>query len=225
MKSVLPILRTKILNLTSSATKYYIIFAKDGPRGHSVFKVQVRHSHYPETNVNYCSGETSHSSKSDLYPGSNKDVRAFLEWGHGNHYCFSKVELLQNVSYEHDKSFKLKQLLDQLQQHDKDFVSEDFNSDELLTVDDDDSVMGCVMTEKEILQEICENETVEEEEEDGEDCDNENEIVNFSTLTESDEIGVITLKASSLIQMQLNAPCDRQQLWTFSKSSRKRSYL
>ena len=123
------------------------------------------------------------------------------------------------------RSFKLKQLLDQLQQHDKDFVSEDFNSDELLTVDDDDSVMGCVMTEKEILQEIRENETVEEEEEDGEDCDNENDIVNFSTLTESDEIGAITLKASSLIQMELNAPCDRKQLWTFSKSSRKCSYL
>ena len=80
--------------------------------------------------------------------------------------CFSKAGFSQNVSSEEDDPFsKLRESLDQLQQHDEDFVPEDFRYDDLLTVDDDVAVMGGVMTEEEILQEIRENETVEEEEE------------------------------------------------------------
>ena len=77
---------------------------------------------------------------------------------------------------EDDPFSKLKESLDQLQQHDKDFVPEYCNSDDLLTFDDDVVVMGGVMTEEEIPQEIRKNETVEEEEELEEDGDNEKEI-------------------------------------------------
>ena len=66
---------------------------------------------------------------------------------------------------EDDPFSNLKESLDQLQQHDKDFVPEYCNSDDLLTFDDDVVVMGGVMTEEEIPQEIRKNETVEEEEE------------------------------------------------------------
>ena len=72
-----------------------------------------------------------------------------------------------------------------------------------------------VITEEEILQETRKNGTVEEEEEYEEDGDNENEIrvkptqeiqqaietlvKVLLTFTESEEIGAIALKASSLI--------------------------
>lgn len=85
----------------------------------------------------------------------------------------------QNVHSEEDDLFsKLKDSLDQLQQHHKDFFPEDFNSDGLLTVDDNVTVEGSVITDEEILQDILQNETDEsEEEEEREDGDNENQIV------------------------------------------------
>ena len=117
---------------------------------------------------------------------------------------------------EDDPFSKLKESLDQLQQHDEDFVPEDFRYDDLLTVDDDVAIMGGVMTEEEILLEIRENETVEEDEEDSDDEDEISvkptqeihqaieTLVNFSTFTESGEVGAIALNASSLIKMELN---------------------
>ena len=50
-------------------------------------------------------------------------------------------------------------------------MPEGFRYDDLLTVDDDVAIMGGVMTEEEILQEIRENETVEVDEEDRDDED------------------------------------------------------
>ena len=75
----------------------------------------------------------------------------------------------QNVHSEEDDLFsKLKDSLDQLQQHHKDFFPEDFNSDGLLTVDDNVTVEGG-------MRQTRQNETDEsEEEEEREDGDNEN---------------------------------------------------
>ena len=60
----------------------------------------------------------------------------------------------------------LKKSHDQLQQHNKDFVPEDFNYDDLLMTDDDVAVMEGLMTEEEIIQYI-HDKTVEEEDEEG----------------------------------------------------------
>lgn len=67
---------------------------------------------------------------------------------------------------EDDPSTKLKESLNELQQYAKEFASEYFKWDDMLTVDNDVAVMQGVMTEKEILLEINENETVKEQEED-----------------------------------------------------------
>lgn len=69
---------------------------------------------------------------------------------------------------------KLKESLNELQQHAKEFASEYFKCDDMLMVDNDAAVMQGVMAEKEILLEINENEAVKEQEEDQEDGDNEN---------------------------------------------------
>ena len=76
-----------------------------------------------------------------------------------------------------------------------------------------------------MIQEICEDETVEEEEDKG-DRDNENEIavkptqqdiqqaietpINFSMFTESVEIGAIVSKASLLIELESH--CSMRQM-------------
>lgn len=74
---------------------------------------------------------------------------------------------MQNVSSTEDDPFtKLKESLNELQQHTKEFASEYFKCDDMLTVDNDAAVMQGVMTEKEILLEINENETFKEQEED-----------------------------------------------------------
>lgn len=74
---------------------------------------------------------------------------------------------MRNVSSMEDEPFtKLKESLNELQQHVKEFASEYFKCDDMLTVDNDAAVMQGVMAEKEILLEINENETVKEQEED-----------------------------------------------------------
>ena len=75
---------------------------------------------------------------------------------------------------EDDPSTKLKESLNELQQYAKEFASEYFKCDDMLTVDNDAAVMQGVMAEKEILLEINKNEAVKEQEEDQEDGDNEN---------------------------------------------------
>ena len=74
---------------------------------------------------------------------------------------------MQNVSSMEDDPFtKLKESLNELQQHAKEFASEYFKCDDMLTVDNDVAVMQGVMTENKILLEINENETVKEQEDD-----------------------------------------------------------
>lgn len=73
---------------------------------------------------------------------------------------FNKAGFLQNVSLEEDEHFnKLKLSLNQCQQHNKDCVSEGFSNDNLLTV-----MILLQQMEEGILREICENKTVQEEE-------------------------------------------------------------
>ena len=66
--------------------------------------------------------------------------------------------------------------LHQIKQLDQNFVAGDFNSHDLLMVDNDVTIMRGVMIKKPLLQEISENETGKKEE-NKEDGDNDNEIV------------------------------------------------
>lgn len=70
------------------------------------------------------------------------------------------ASFLYNVSSREDVPFlKRKKSLDQLQQHDNDFMSYNFNYDDQLTLNNNDSVMVDVMTMDDILLEILENKT------------------------------------------------------------------
>ena len=126
---------------------------------------------------------------------------------------------MQSVGSEEDGPFPKKEPLDQLQQFNKNFFADDFNSDDLLMVDDDITVMEGMIMKKEFLQEICETETGNEEE-DEENGDKEMKLqnkktqqqihqaietlVDFSTFTESRETGATALKVSYLIEIEIN---------------------
>ena len=139
---------------------------------------------------------------------------------------------MQSVGSEEDGPFPKKESLDQLQQFNKNFFADDFNSDDLLMVDDDITVMEGMIMKKEFLQEICETETGNEEE-DEENGDKEMKLqnkktqqqihqaietlVDFSTFTESRETGAIALKVSYLIEIEINGSMRQVTIVDFFK--------
>ena len=71
--------------------------------------------------------------------------------------CFCKAGFTEGVSDEDDDSFSaFKSSIDQLRQRDENLIRNDFTYKDILTVDDDIAVMGDVMTDDEIVQDLIE---------------------------------------------------------------------
>ena len=71
--------------------------------------------------------------------------------------CFCKADFTEGVSDEDDDSFSaFKSSIDQLRQRDENLIRNDFTYKDILTVDDDIAVMGDVMTDDEIVQDLIE---------------------------------------------------------------------
>ena len=147
--------------------------------------------------------------------------------------CFRKAGFKEGVSDEDDNPFSaFKSSIDQLRQHNEnlipndftykdiltvdDDIENDFTYKDILTVDDDIEVMGSVMTDEEILQELIElaEEEVQEEDEEVTDetitkptteeiCKAIDTLVDFSMFTQNGEIGTIALKAAKLFEKEL----------------------
>ena len=83
--------------------------------------------------------------------------------------CFRKVGFKEGVSDEDDDPFSsFKGSIDQRRQRDENLIPNYFSYKHILTVDDHIAVMGGVMTDKEIVQdltEVAEEEVQEEDEE------------------------------------------------------------
>ena len=75
--------------------------------------------------------------------------------------------LLWTASADDDPFSTFKSSIDQLRQRDEYLIPNDFTYKDILTVDDDIAVMGGVMTDEEIVQDLIEvaEEEVEEEDE------------------------------------------------------------
>ena len=71
--------------------------------------------------------------------------------------CFCKAGFTEGVSDEDDDPFSaFKSSIDQLRQRDENLIRNDFTYKDILTVDDDIAVMGDVMTDDEIVQDLIE---------------------------------------------------------------------
>ena len=128
--------------------------------------------------------------------------------------CFRLAGFKKGMSDEDNDPFSvLKSSIDQLWQRD---VPNDFIFEDMLTVDDNIAVMGGVMTDEEIVQDIIEVVEEEVQERDEEDTDETlrkltteeirkaiDALVTFSMFTESGEIGTIAMKASTLFEKEL----------------------
>ena len=115
---------------------------------------------------------------------------------------------------------RLKRSIDQLRQREENLIPNYLTYEDVLTIDDNIAVMGGVMTDKEIVQDIRDivEEEVQEVDEvvDEEDADESltkpttkemrqaiDTLLNFSMFTESGEIGTIAMKASNLFEKEL----------------------
>ena len=116
------------------------------------------------------------------------------------------------MSDEDDDPFStFKSSIDQLWQRDENLIPNDFTYKNILTIDDDIAVMGGVMTDEEIVQDLIEvaNEEVQEEDKEVTDetitkpttkeiCKATDTLVDFLMFTQSGEIGTIALKATKM---------------------------
>ena len=122
----------------------------------------------------------------------------------------------------------IKSSIDQLQQRDKNLVSNDFLYKDMLTVDHNIAVMREVMTDEELARDIIEVADEELQEEDKEDTDGKltkpmteeickaiDTLVNFCMFTESGKIGTIAMEASTLFEKELCEPMKQQSISKF----------
>ena len=121
--------------------------------------------------------------------------------------------LLLTASADDDPFSTFKSSIDQLRQRDEYLIPNDFTYKDILTVDNDIAVMGGVMTDEEIVQDLIEVAEEEVEEEDEEVTDEKvtnltaeeirkaiDTLVDFSMFTQSGEMGTIALKAAKLFE-------------------------
>ena len=96
--------------------------------------------------------------------------------------CFRKAGFKEGVSDEDDDPFSaFKSSIDQLRQRDENVIPNDFTYKDIVTVDDDIAVMGSVMTDEEIGQDLIE---LAEEEVQGEDEEVTDETITKPTTEE-----------------------------------------
>ena len=97
--------------------------------------------------------------------------------------CFRKAGFKEGVSDEDDDPFSaFKSSIDQLRQRDENVIPNDFTCKDIVTVDDDIAVMGGVMTDEEIGQDLIE---LAEEEVQGEDEEVTDETITKRTNEEN----------------------------------------
>ena len=120
--------------------------------------------------------------------------------------CFHKPGFKEGVLDVDDDPFSgFKSSIGQLRQRDENLIPNDSTYKDILTVDDDIAVMGGVMTDEEIVQDLIEIDgtiTKPTTEEIRRAIDT---LVNFSMFSQSGKIGKIALKASKLFEKEL---CD-----------------
>ena len=96
--------------------------------------------------------------------------------------CFRKAGFKEGVSDEDDDPFSaFKSSIDQLRQRDENVIPNDFTYKDIVTVDDDIAVMGSVITDEEIGQDLIE---LAEEEVQGEDEEVTDETITKPTTEE-----------------------------------------
>ena len=150
----------------------------------------------------------------NLYTWSYENTCSFLECSLESTIinCFFKAGFKEGVSDEDDDPFcTFKSSIDQLWQRDENLIPNDFTYKNILTIDDDIAVMGGVMTDEEIVQDLIEvaNEEVQEEDKEVTDetitkpttkeiCKATDTLVDFLMFTQSGEIGTIALKAAKM---------------------------
>ena len=131
--------------------------------------------------------------------------------------CFRKAGFKEGVSDGDDSPFSaFKSSIDQLRQRDKNLIPNEFTYKDFLTADDDIAVMGGVITDQEIVQDVIEVAKEEVQEEDEEVTDETitkptseeirkaiDTLVDFSMFTQSGKIGTIALKAAKLFEKEL----------------------
>ena len=131
--------------------------------------------------------------------------------------CFRKAGFKEGVSDGDDGPFSaFKSSIDQLRQRDKNLIPNEFTYKDFLTSDDDIAVMGGVITDQEIVQDLIEVAEEEVQEEDEEVTDETitkptteeirkaiDTLVDFSMFTQSGKIGTIALKAAKLFEKKL----------------------
>ena len=149
---------------------------------------------------------------------------------------FRKAGFKEGVSDEDDDTLSaFESSIDQLRQRDVNVIPTEFTYKEILTVDDDIAVMGGVMTDEKIVQDLIEvaEEEVQEEDEEVTDetitkrtteeiCKAIDTLVNFSNFTQSGEIGTIALKAAKLFEKEL---CQSMKQTFISGFSKKNDFL
>ena len=146
-----------------------------------------------------------------------------------NYFC--KAGFKGAMSDEDDDPFSALSSIDKSRQRDQNLVPNDFIYEDILTVDDNIAVMGGLMTDEEIVQDITEVVEVEVKEEDEEDTDETltkpttveickaiDTLLNFSMCTLSGEIGTIAMKASTLFEKE---PCKSMKQTSISDSFKK----
>ena len=118
---------------------------------------------------------------------------------------------------EDDDPFSaFKSLIDQLWQRDEDLIPNVFTYKDILTVDDDIAIMGDVLTDDEIVQDLIQvaKEEVQKEDEEVTDetitkptiaeiCKSIGTLVDFLMFTHSGEIGTIALKVAKMFEKVL----------------------
>ena len=147
--------------------------------------------------------------------------------------CFKKGGFSETAISEDDDPFaNLNEALDELKQRDENVVPKAYNTEDLLSVDDDVVVTAQALTDAEILEEI-RGDTVEVEEDDEEEGTAEDEVpvkplneevrqaietlLTYSLFTESGEVGAMATKISSVVESELTRFLKQMTITDFFK--------
>ena len=148
---------------------------------HSIVEVQVPHSNNQDDHKCYRQWKTMPSIS--ILEAMKVQAHSWSEVSESTIInCFRKAGFKEGVSDEDDDPFSaFKSSIDQLRQRDENVIPNDFTYKDIVTVDDDIAVMGSVMTDEEIGQDLIE---LAEEEVQGEDEEVTDETITKPTTEE-----------------------------------------
>ena len=148
---------------------------------HSIVEVQVPHSNNQDDHKCYRQWKTMPSIS--ILEAMKVQAHSWSEVSESTIInCFRKAGFKEGVSDEDDDPFSaFKSSIDQLRQRDENVIPNDFTYKDIVTVDDDIAVMGSVITDEEIGQDLIE---LAEEEVQGEDEEVTDETITKPTTEE-----------------------------------------